>query len=74
MRPFVVPGLPPELPEVFAGGAYDDRLRRLVLAAKERSALGLVPVLGGRLAAAVAAAVLAGGSALPVLLVPVPTV
>ncbi|MGC3993161.1 MAG: ComF family protein [Propionicimonas sp.] len=74
VRPFVVPLLPPGLPDVFAAGNYEDSLRRLLLAAKERGALGLVPVLGERLAAAAAAAVLAGGTAEPVVLVPVPTV
>ncbi len=80
--PFVAPGLPDGLPPVFAGGAYADELRRLLIAAKERHALGAVPLLGGRLAAAVAGWALAASVAerAPgdvdggrVALVPVPT-
>ncbi len=58
---------------MFAGGAYSGELRRLLLAAKERNALGLVPLLGERVAASVAAWALGEGSAGPVVLVPVPT-
>lgn len=72
-RPYAVPGLPEGLPAVFAGGAYADELRRLLLAAKERHGLGLVPLLGDRLTAAVAAWAVADGSGEPVVLVPVPT-
>ncbi len=72
-RPQRVLELPGDLPAVFAGGIYSEELRRLLLAAKERNALGLVPLLGDRLAAAVAAWVLADGGGEPVLLVPVPT-
>lgn len=71
--PFRVAGLPEALPCVYAGGAYTGELRRLLLAAKERNGLGLVPLLGERLAAAVAAWVLEEGSGSPVVLVPVPT-
>lgn len=71
--PFCVSDVPGDLPAVFAGGAYDAQLRCLLLAAKERSALGLVPLLGERLAAAVAAWALQDGRADPVELVPVPT-
>ena len=71
--PVRVGGLPAGLPVVFAGGAYSGELRSLLLAAKERNALGLVPLLGDRLAAAVAAWALAEGSAGPLVLVPVPT-
>lgn len=71
--PLLVHGLPDGLPDVYAAGAYAGVLRRLLLAAKERNALGLVPLLGDRLAAAVAAWALAGGSAGSLVLVPVPT-
>lgn len=73
VRPFAVTGLPDGLPPGFAGGAYDAELRRLLLAAKERHALGLVPLLAGRLAASVAAWALADGTITPLALVPVPT-
>jgi predicted amidophosphoribosyltransferase len=65
--------MPGVVPAVFAGGAYAAELRRLLLAAKERGALGLVPLLGERLAAAVAAWALEDGRGSPVELVPVPT-
>ena len=71
--PRLVAGLADGLPVVLAAGAYTGELRRLLLAAKERHALGLVPLLGERLAAAVAAWVLGEGSAAGVVLVPVPT-
>lgn len=72
--PFAVPGLPAGLPPVAAAGLYSDELRRLLLAAKERNALGLLPLLGDRLAAAVAWTILEGewGGG-PVVLVPVPS-
>ena len=73
VRPFLVPGLPQPLPPVVAAGAYADTLRRVVLAAKERGALGLVPLLGERLAAAVAGLVLATDPVGRVVLVPVPS-
>lgn len=75
VRPVAVAGLPPGLPAVVAGGRYDGELRRLLLAAKERDALGAVPVLAERLAVALARLLLdrpelaAGG----LLIVPVPT-
>ncbi len=72
-RPFPVPGLPPGSPPVFAAGVYDAELRRLILAAKERQALGLAPLLAGRLAASVAAWALLDGGSAPLALVPVPT-
>lgn len=71
--PLLVGGLPDGVPPVFAGGTYAGELRGLLLAAKERSALGLVPLLGERVAAAVAAWALGEGSGEPVVLVPVPT-
>lgn len=60
---------PPGLAPVFAGGAYDDALKRLVNAHKERGRLALARPLGGVLAAVVSDLVPAG----PVVLVPVPS-
>jgi predicted amidophosphoribosyltransferase len=74
LPPFEVSGLPDSLPPVVAGGAYADTLRRVLLAAKERGALGLVPLLGRRVAAGVARLVLATGRSGPIVLVPVPSV
>ncbi len=71
--PFCVGGLPHGLPPVTAAGAYADTLRTVLLAAKERNALGLFPLLGGRLAAAVARLVLDRGSVPSLVLVPVPS-
>lgn len=71
--PILVPLLPPGLPPVLAGGPYADELRRVLLAAKERGALGLVPLLGDRVAAGVARWALGEGSGGPVVLAPVPT-
>jgi len=68
-----VPLLPEGLPPVLAGGPYADELRRVLLAAKERGALGLVPLLGDRVAAAAARWALEAGSGGPVVLVPVPS-
>lgn len=72
-RPFTVANLPHGLPAVFAAGPYADRLRRVLLAAKERGALGLLPLLGGRLATALAALALDSGLVGPLVLVPVPS-
>ena len=71
--PFGVGGLPDGLPPVVAAGAYADTLRKVLLAAKERNALGLLPLLGGRLAAAVARLVLDAGRVSSLVLVPVPS-
>lgn len=71
--PFGVGGLPDGLPPVIAAGAYADTLRKVLLAAKERHALGLLPLLGGRLAAAVARLVLDAVPISPLVLVPVPS-
>jgi predicted amidophosphoribosyltransferase len=71
--PFGVGGLPADLPLVVAAGVYADTLRRVLLAAKERHALGLLPLLGGRLAAAAARLVLDAGQGGSVVLVPVPS-
>lgn len=56
-----------------AAGAYGGVLRPLLIAAKERHALGLLPLLGERLALAVAAGMGASSSESPLLLVPIPT-
>lgn len=61
---------PPGLPPVWAvAGRYADEVRAVVLAHKERGALGLARPLGTALAAAVRRVGVAG----PVLLVPVPS-
>jgi predicted amidophosphoribosyltransferase len=73
VAPFAVAGLPDGLPPVVAAGAYADTLRRVLLAAKERHALGLLPLLGGRLAAAVARLALDDGQVSTLVLVPVPS-
>lgn len=72
VHPFVVGGFPEGLPPVAAAGTYADTLRAVLLSAKERHALGLLPLLGERLAAAVARLVLDAGSC-SLVLVPVPT-
>nr|WP_246304866.1 ComF family protein [Nocardioides thalensis] len=66
---------PPGLVPPFATGEYAGLLRDLVLGHKERRAHGLAAPLGRQLARAVGAAVaeLAPGSAVPVVLVPVPS-
>lgn len=69
--PFQVGGLP-GLPPVYAAGAYAGVLKHVLIAAKERSALGLLPVLADRMAASVAALLL-GCPAQPVWVVNVPT-
>jgi len=60
---------PPGLPPVYAAGRYGDEVRAVVLAHKERGALGLARPLGTALAAAVRRV----GAAGPLLLVPVPS-
>jgi predicted amidophosphoribosyltransferase len=66
VRPAVEPaGLPP----VYAAGRYGDEVRAVLLAHKERGALGLARPLGSALAAAVGPLGVAG----TVLLVPVPS-
>lgn len=52
---------------------YDDLLRGLVSAHKDRGALGLAPLLADRLAQSVHALLAGTGTAGPVLLVPVPS-
>ncbi|MEU3464557.1 phosphoribosyltransferase family protein [Streptomyces sp. NPDC006733] len=66
VRPDPAPG---GLPEVHAAAGYADEVRAVVLAHKERGALGLARPLG----AALAGAVLRAGAADPLLLVPVPS-
>lgn len=60
---------PPGLPPVWAAARYGDEVRAVVLAHKERGALGLARPLGTALAAAVQRVGVTG----PVLLVPVPS-
>ncbi|MYS25270.1 Predicted amidophosphoribosyltransferases [Streptomyces sp. DvalAA-14] len=60
---------PPGLPPVYAAARYGDEVRAVVLAHKERGALGLARPLGAALATAVRQVPVAG----PVLLVPVPS-
>jgi predicted amidophosphoribosyltransferase len=60
---------PPGLPPVYAAARYGDEVRAVVLAHKERGALGLARPLGVALAGPVRRAHAAG----PVLLVPVPS-
>ncbi|NJP41817.1 ComF family protein [Actinacidiphila epipremni] len=60
---------PPGLPPVYAAGRYGDEVRAVLLAHKERGALGLARPLGMALAGAVTAL----GGAGSLLLVPVPS-
>ncbi|MGW0119523.1 ComF family protein [Streptomyces sp. NPDC003327] len=62
---------PRGLPRVCAAAPYSGVVRRLLIAHKERGALGLAAPLGGALAGAVAA--VAGPGRAPLLLVPVPS-
>jgi predicted amidophosphoribosyltransferase len=66
---------PAGLPVVHAAAPYEDAVRAVLLAHKERGALGLARPLGVALAGAVRAAVpgSAAGGAGPLLLVPVPS-
>ncbi|MFH9722463.1 ComF family protein [Streptomyces sp. NPDC017254] len=66
---------PAGLPVVHAVAPYDAAVRELLLAHKERGALGLARPLGGALAVAVEAAAgpVEGSAARPLLLVPVPS-
>ncbi|MBT2366907.1 ComF family protein [Streptomyces sp. ISL-10] len=65
---------PEGLPVVHAAAAYSDAVRALLLAHKERGAMGLARPLGRALAGAVRASAPARGAGLgPVLLVPVPS-
>ncbi|MFF3749952.1 ComF family protein [Streptomyces sp. NPDC002018] len=61
------------LPVVHAAAPYEDAVRAVLLAHKERGALGLAAPLGRALAAAVRAAAPSGTGVGPLLLVPVPS-
>lgn len=65
--------VPAGLVPPYAVGAYEDPLRALVLAHKERRVLSLARPLGGLLAASVAQALADAGAAGGVVLVPVPS-
>lgn len=64
---------PPGMVPPYAVGAYEDTLRTLVLAHKERRVLALARPLGGLLAASVAQALADARAAGGVVLVPVPS-
>ena len=64
---------PVGLPEVHAAAPYENAVRAMLLAHKERGALGLAGALGGALAAAVRAGAGQVGEAGPLLVVPVPS-
>lgn len=64
---------PAGLPVVHAAAPYENAVRAMLLAHKERGALGLAGALGGALAGAVRAGAGQGGRAGPLLLVPVPS-
>ncbi|GAA2954601.1 MULTISPECIES: ComF family protein [Streptomycetaceae] len=64
---------PAGLPVVHAAAPYENAVRAVLLAHKERGALGLAGALGGALAGAVRAGAGQGGGAGPLLLVPVPS-
>lgn len=65
---------PRGLPAVYAAAPYADEVRALLIAHKERGALGLAHPLGLALAGAVSAVALTGRGAVgPLLLVPVPS-
>jgi predicted amidophosphoribosyltransferase len=64
---------PAGLPAVHAVAPYENAVRAMLLAHKERGALGLAGALGGALAAAVRAGAGQAGGAGSLLLVPVPS-
>ncbi|WP_405780291.1 ComF family protein [Streptomyces sp. NBC_00859] len=64
---------PPGLPPVWAAAVYEDAVRAVLLAHKERGALGLAGALGGALAEAVRAVSRRGAGSGELLLVPVPS-
>lgn len=74
MWPLVVRVGPGQELPVVAAGRYEGRLKSILIAAKERGALGLLPTLGERLAVAVAIGASAGWTQGRLLLVPVPSV
>ncbi|WP_405980437.1 ComF family protein [Streptomyces sp. NBC_00158] len=75
VRPAARRAGPAGLPAVYAGARYEDAVRAVVLAHKERGALPLAGPLGTALAAAVARAGAAGGArgGAELVLVPVPS-
>ncbi|MEU4179871.1 ComF family protein [Streptomyces sp. NPDC026589] len=64
---------PPGLPPVYAAAPYENAVRAVLLAHKERGALGLAGALGRALAGCVRAWAGRPGGAGPLLLVPVPS-
>ncbi|MEU0101204.1 ComF family protein [Streptomyces sp. NPDC006267] len=64
---------PPGLPTVYAAAPYENAVRAVLLAHKERGALGLAEALGRALASGVRAGTERSGGAGPLLLVPVPS-
>ncbi|MFJ6807711.1 ComF family protein [Streptomyces anulatus] len=64
---------PPGLPAVYAAAPYENAVRAVLLAHKERGALGLAGALGRALAGCVRAGAGPPGDAGPLLLVPVPS-
>ncbi|MBQ1113659.1 ComF family protein [Streptomyces anulatus] len=64
---------PPGLPAVYAAAPYENAVRAVLLAHKERGALGLAGALGRALAGCVRAGAGRPGYAGPLLLVPVPS-
>ena len=77
VRGLALPGAavaePVGLPAVHAAAPYEDAVRAVLLAHKERGALGLAAPLGRALAGAVRAAAPPGTGVGPLLLVPVPS-
>lgn len=64
---------PPGFPRTASTGSYDQAMRRLIIAHKERQALGLAPILGELLAVACWYLIRNGGTPDSVLLVPMPS-
>lgn len=72
-RPVQPSPRPPGLPPVYAAAPYENAVRAVLLAHKERGALGLAGALGRALAGCVRAWAGRPGGAGPLLLVPVPS-
>lgn len=72
-RPAIPEPAPPGFPPTWTTGAYDEPVRRLIIAHKERQAYGLAPVLGELLAVACWQLVRDTGPTWPLVLVPVPS-
>ncbi|PCG83228.1 phosphoribosyltransferase [Streptomyces sp. WZ.A104] len=64
---------PPGLPPVYAAAPYENAVRAVLLAHKERGALGLAGALGRALAGCVRAGTGRPGGSVPLLLIPVPS-